>query len=331
MKYTELKKRLEEEGVQSVYLFEGEEGYFRAGGSEMICSRFALDKTLDYASFDGSQLKGDKIKALVSAVEAFPFLSEKRVVKATEFYPTEKEYDLYLKKLFENPPPTSVLMIVNATKGKKDSAKLSEKPNVEYVDCAKSDEETIKKWLTITAKRAGVYIDTVTAKTLVNYCVLDMSRISKETEKLLTYCKSKGLSRITDDLVDELVYPDAEYKIYELSGALSRKNYSEFMKIGAELKSKGFDELSLLSSLCYHFRDLYDCAITVGSDKETAASLSLREFAVKKNREHVGKIGAEKALSYYQKLNELIGGVKSGLYTPVSAWKTAVAELLFNK
>lgn len=331
MKYTELKKRLETDGVKSVYLFEGEEGYFRAGGVGMICSKFTLDKTLDYASFDGSLLKGDKIKVLVSAVEAFPFLSEKRVVKVTEFYPTDKEYDAYLKPLFENPPFSSVLIIVNSTKGKKETAKLSEKPGVEFVDCAKADEETIKKWLTVTAKRAGVYIDGVTCKMLVNYCTLDMSRISKETEKLLAYCASKGLNRITDEMVDEIVYPDAEYKIYELSGALSRKNYAEFMKISLELKSKGFDELSLLSSLCYHFRDLYDCAVTVGNDRETAASLSLREFAVKKNREHAAKIGKEKALEYYRTLNELIGGVKSGLYAPVSAWKTAVADLLFNK
>lgn len=331
MKYAELKKRLEEDGVKSVYLFEGEEGYFRAGGSEMICSRFTLDKTLDFASFDGSQLKGDKIKSLVSAVEAFPFLSEKRVVKVTEFYPTEKEYDAYLKGLMENPPSSSVLIIVNSTKGKKESAKLSEKPNVELVDCAKADEETIKKWITITAKRAGVYIDGVTSKTLANYCVLDMSRISKETEKLLTYCACKGLNRITDEMVDELVYPDAEYKIYELSGALSRKNYSAFMKISTELKSKGFDELALLSSLCYHFRDLYACAVTSGSDKEVAAALSLRDFAVKKNREHVRALGEEKALYYYGKLNELIGNIKSGLVTITSAWKNAVVELFFQK
>ncbi len=331
MKYTELKKSLEEDGVRPIYLFEGEEGYFRAGGVETVCSRFTLDKTLDYASFDGGQLKGDKIKSLVAAVEAFPFLSEKRVVKVTEFYPTEKEYDGYLKGLFESPPQTSVLFIVNSAKGKKDGAKLSEKPNVTFVDCNRADGETVKKWIYVTAKRAGVYADGVTCGKIADSCVLDMSRISKETEKLLTYCRAKGLNRISDELVDEIVYPDAEYKIYELSGALARKNYSAFCKIALDLKSKGFDELALLSSLCYHFRDVYDCAVTTGSDKETAALLSLREFAVKKNREQAGKMGKERAKECYSSLYSLIGGVKSGAYTPVSAWKTAIARLFFGE
>ena len=331
MKYTELKKRLDEDGVRPIYLFEGEEGYFRAGGVESVCSRFVLDKTLDYASFDGGQLKGDKLKSLISAVEAFPFLSEKRVVRVTEFYPTEKEYDGYLKGFFDNPPQSSVLLIVNSVKGKKDGAKHSEKPNVTYVDCGRADEETIKKWIYVTAKRAGVYADGVTCGKIADSCVLDMSRISKETEKLLTYCRVKGINRITDELVEEIVYPDSEYKIYELSGALARRNYSAFCKIAQDLKSKGFDELALLSSLCYHFRDVYDCAVTTGSDKEAAALLSLREFAVKKNREQAVRMGEKRAKECYSSLYSLISGVKSGAYTPVSAWKTAIVELFFGE
>lgn len=329
MKYTELKKRLDEYGVEPVYFFEGEEGYFRAGGANAVCARLNLDKTLDYASFDGATLKGDKINSLVSAASAFPFLSEKRVVKVTEFYPTEKEYENYLAKFFASPPTTSVLIVVNATKGKKDCAKLAEKPNVTYVDCARADEETVKKWIYVTAKRAGVYVDGVTCGKLASYCTTDMSRISKETEKLLSYCSCNGLNRITDELVDEIVYPDAEYKIYELSGALSRKNYTAFVKIANDLKAKGFDELALLSSLCYHFRDLYDCATTKGTNGEAAAALSLREFAVKKNREQAAKIGAETALERYRLLYEKIAGVKSGARTPSAAWKTTVAELFF--
>lgn len=41
--------------------------------------------------------------SLVRAAESFPFLSEKRLVKAVDFYPTEKEYESYLKSYFENP------------------------------------------------------------------------------------------------------------------------------------------------------------------------------------------------------------------------------------
>lgn len=330
MKYVELKKHLEERGILPIYLFEGEEGYFLDGGTKMLLSRFSLDKTLDYASFDGATLKGEKIKSLVSAAEAFPFLSEKRVVRVTEFYPTEKEYESFLKKYFENPSPSSLLIIVNSQKGKKDAAKLSGKANVTSVDCSRADEDTVKKWIYLTAKRAGVYADGIVCDRIASYCTGDMSRISKETEKLLSYCTGRGETKITDELVDAIVYPDAEYKIFELSSALSRKNYSAFSKIVADLLSKGNDELSLLSSLAYHFKSLYETSVSRGSDKEIALALGMKEYAVKKSREQATRLGRERALSSYLLLYDFVSGVKNGTYTPQSALKTATASLFFD-
>ena len=330
MKYVDLKKHLLENGVAPVYLFEGEEGYFRNNGEKLVCAPLRLDKTLDYASLDGSILKGDKIKTLLSSVCAFPFLSEKRVVKVTEFYPTEAEYEKYLKELFENPPQSSVLLIVNRAKAKKEQAKLSSKPNVTVVDCSKSDEETVKKWIFLTAKNAGVYIDPVTCGKIAGYCSIDMARISSETEKLLTYAQAKGLNRISDQVVDEIVYPDSEYKLYELSGALSVKNYSAFVTITEELQSKGFDELSLLSSLCYHFKSLHECSVFLGNDKQTADALGMKEYAVKKSREQARKLGKDKPKEYYAYLYRTRSDIKSGVYTPSSALKKVTARLFFG-
>ena len=55
-----------------------------------------------------------------------------------------------------------MLLIVNSAKPKTGGAQLSKKTNVTYVDCSKADEETIKKWIYVTCKRAGVYADGVT-------------------------------------------------------------------------------------------------------------------------------------------------------------------------
>ena len=104
MKYVEFKKFTDENGAQPIYLFEGEEGYFREKGEGILKARFLQEPTLDYASFDGGALKGEKLKALADAVYAFPFVSQKRIVRVTEFYPTEKDYEGYVRPIFENPP-----------------------------------------------------------------------------------------------------------------------------------------------------------------------------------------------------------------------------------
>lgn len=330
MKYVDFKKFTDENGAQPVYLFEGEEVYFREKGEAMLKARFLQEPTLDYASFDGSTLKGDKITALVDAVNCFPFISEKRFVRVLEFYPSDKDFDLYLKELFEAPPKDSILLIVNSAKGKAGTASLAKKPNVTYVDCSRSDEETIKKWIFITCKRAGVYADGVTCGKLASYCVYDMARIAKETEKLLGYCEAEKIERLTDEIVEGLVYPDADYKIYELANALARKNYSTYMKVIKELSTRGFNETLLLSSLASYFKNLYETSLCRGGDKEVAAALGIKEYAARKNREQAAKFGKEQLLELYDAVYGAISSIKCGEIAPASALKMVTAKLFFE-
>jgi len=329
LKYIDFKKFTDEQGAQTIYLFEGEDAYFRGKGEELLKTRYVQETTLDFAAFDGTALKGDGIKELVDAWNSFPFISEKRMVRVTEFYPTEKEYEQYLKPLFENPPQGGMLVIVNGAKPKTGSAALAKKPNVTHVDCGKADEETIEKWIRITCKREGVFADGVTCAKISAYCVQDMSRIAGEIEKLLCYCQAKGLDKLTDETVDLLVYPDAEYKMYELANTIYRKNLGAYMKIANDLMTKGYNELSLLSSLASYFRTLYETSLIKGGDKEVAAALGIKEYAAKKKREEAAKFG-DKLLSIYDAVYSAISDSKCGKITFPSAWKTVTTRLFFG-
>ena len=331
MKYVDFKKFTDENGAQPIYLFEGEEVYFREKGEALLKAKFLQEPTLDYATFDGDALKGDKINALTDAVRCFPFVSERRVVRVTEFYPTDKDFETYVQPLFDDPPKDSILIISNGGKGKSGTATLAKKNNVTFVDCARSDEETIKKWIYLTCKRAGLYADGVTCGKLAAYCAFDMSRISKETEKLLGYCGSSGVERLTDEIVEELVSPDAEYKIYELANALARKNYSTYMRVIKDLSTRGYNETSLLSSLASYFKGLYETSLCKGGDKEVAAALGIKEYAARKNREQAAKFGKETLLELYNAVYGAISDIKCGIITPPSALKTVTAKLFFEK
>ncbi len=331
MKYVDFKKFTDENGAMPVYLFEGEEVYFRERGEALLKSLFLQEPTLDFAAFDGAALKGDKLKNLADAWNCFPFVSAKRVVRVSEFYPTEKEFEFYLAPLFQDPPQDGMLIICNESKGKAGTAALAKKPNVTYVDCGRSDEETIKKWIYVTCKRAGVYADGITCGKIASYCAFDMSRISKETEKLLAYCEATGAERLTDELVDELVFPDSEYKIYELANAIARKNYSLYMRIVGDLTTQGYNETALLSALASYFKGLYETSVSKGSDKEVAAALGIKEYAAKKNREQAAKFTKTALIGLYEKIYGAISAVKCGEWTPDGALKTVTATLFFEK
>ena len=330
MKYVDFRKFTDEHGAMPIYLFEGEEVYFSSKGEALLKSRFVSQPLLDYAVFDGTALKGDKLSSLTDAVNSFPFMSEKRLVRVTELYPTEKEFETYLQPLFENPPTSSILLIINSGKGKTGTQALAKQKNVTFVDCGKADEETIKKWIYLTTKKAGIYADGVTCGLLAAYCNYDMSRVSMETEKLLQYCAAVGAQRLTDEIVQENVAPESEYKIYELTNAVSRKNYAEFVTILQDFLQKNVEIVSLLSMLGNYFKALYEVKLMRGTDASIAAELGLKEFAVKKNREQAAKFTGEELFAYYDAIFQSVSAIKCGELTPNAALKQITARIFLG-
>ena len=166
---------------------------------------------------------------------------------------------------------------------------------------------------------------------LAAYCALDLARVSKETEKLLFCCEAEGLTKITDEMIETHVAPENEYKSYELTNAVSRKNYGEFVKIMQEFTAKSTDILAVLSMLANHFKALYEVSVAKGSDKEVALALGVKEFVVKKNREHAAKFTKARLLSCYQLIYAAVSGVKCGELTLSAALKKVTAEIFFEE
>jgi len=321
LKYTLLKKSLAEK-VEPIYLLQGEEAYFRDKGTEMFMG-LITEPSLNYSAFDGAFIKNNP-KDFISAVYAFPFMSEKRLIKVSDFTPTEKEFER-VEEVFINPCPSTILLIVNSSAGK--GADLKKKPNVTYVDCSKADEEDVVKWIYITLKRAGIYADSALCRTIGEYCVMNMARVAAECEKLILYAGDKGKLTLAD--VDEVVYKDSDYKIYELTGAVARGNYSAFCTIAAELMQKGFDPLSIISSLTYYYKNLYDSLCLTCSDAEAAKKLGAKEYAVKKNRQTARAMGKEKIKRYIDLFYSAAADIKSGKMSPDSAFKLITAKIFF--
>ena len=175
MKFTELKKFIEG-GGSGAYLLCGDDAYFLSHAEEMLKKAYVQMPELNYASFEGETLKGQGIKRLTDALCAFPFMAEKRVVKVSEFYPSESDYEKYLKPFMADFPPTAVLIIVN-TQSKKGAADLKRKSGIAYVDCGKADEEEVTRWIYLTLKRAGVAAGAEVCMNIAKYCLFNMARV----------------------------------------------------------------------------------------------------------------------------------------------------------
>ena len=328
MKYVDFRKFTDENGAQPIYVFEGEEVYFREKGEALLKAKFVQQPILDYVAFDGSALKGERLSALAAAASSFPFASQKRMVKVSELYPTEKEYEQYLQPIFENPTPSVILLISNTVKEKSGGVSLSKAPNATFVDCGRADEETIKRWIYLTMKKAGVVADGMTCDLIAAYCNYDMARIAMETEKLLLCAESDGVSRLTDEMVRLNVHPETEYKIYELTNAISRGDYAGFTRILQDLTAKTADIIPTLSMVAGYFKGLYEVRLMKGTPAAIAAALSMKEYAVRKSKEQAAKFTPEQLLAYYTSVYEAIAAVKRGELTPSAAVQSVSARVM---
>ncbi len=324
MKFLDFAKKIKE-GIDPVYLVEGDEGYFRERVVDTLREQRITQPSLNDLRVEGDGLKGEKLVALCDTLSTLPFLSEYRMVRVYEFYPTEKDFEI-LKGYLEKPCPSTLLLIVNRGK-KTGTVDLKRKAGVTYIDCNRESEEIVGKWLFGTARRRGLSMDADVVQRMVRYCNNDCARMVRELDKLALLAGEGG--RITAQMIEEQVVKDVEYKIYELTQAASRRSFATFSEIMYDLMAKGFDEHALLAALTSHYRTLCEVAYMQGSDAEIAAELSIKPYAVQKNREQANRMGKERVKRFYLALYELSSGAKSGVYYKEGALYSAIAKIFF--
>ncbi len=326
MKFVQLAKALSE-GLDPVYLVDGEETYFRDHAVQSIARACALNMpALNDVRVEGETLKGDRLVSFKSDLFALPFLDEKRLVRVYDFYPTERDWEV-LRSYVEKPCESTVLVIVNGGK-KANTADLKRKKGLTVVDCSRESEDVLTKWLFGMFRRKGLSADGDALSLMVRYCNFDAARMAKECEKLFFLLGEGG--KVTADIVGEHIAKDVEYKIYELTQAAARKNGSAFNEILHDLLEKGFDEYAVLSALTSHYRTLCDLSAMRLSDAEAAKVLGVKPYSVQKNREAAARIGKERVRELYEGLYALSCGAKSGLYSAKGAVFCATAKIFFG-
>lgn len=324
MKFTELKNDIKN-GRRQIYLFEGDDAYFRASAEKQVKDAFLQTPELNFTAFEGERCKGAALADLISALEVFPFMSDCRIVKATEFYPSDAEYEKYLKPLFENFPDTALLMIINSRSSK--GCDLKRKKCVAYFDCNKADRETVARWAYLTMKKAGVSSSAEACEAIADYCLSDMARVSREVEKLIEWGKG---SLVTKADVDELVYKDADFRVYQMTGAVSRGDYAAFTEICRDLVAKGYDANAVIASLLNHFKNLLTVLVSDKPQAELAGMLKMKDFVLAKTRQQAKAMGRERLLRLIDALYSLSADLKGGVITSAGALESAFANVFFG-
>ena len=315
MKFADFKSSLNKK-VESIYLIEGEDAYFRSRAVSLIKNIVPdslIDLNINYF------LENYKAQDIIESCICMPFMSDYRVVIVYEYYPKASDYDKNLKKYFDDPNPQTILVFVNSKK-----SELSDKQLV-LIDCNKEDQHVLNKWVNVMFKNEGVNVDNAAVNLLIEYCLHDMARINTEIKKLCAYAQGSTVDIMTVEL---LVKKDTDFQIYELTDAISKKDATLALNILESLLEK--NDVSyinlVLMSLYSAYKRMFLIKTTNLSDLELSNLFKIKEYAVKMLRRQTVNFDKD----YLEASVKLIAKTESDFKTGNMNVNLAIRFIVYN-
>lgn len=254
--------------------------------------------------------------AVINACEVLPMGDNYRVILVKNIEKISENDKKLLISYLNNPSPSSILVFFDFY------GKLGSVKNVQTVDCNKFDKALLTNIVAREVERKNKQISGEAIEKLIDYCGCSMTRIVSELDKLVYYDLDNPL--ITAPLVEKMVTRDDEVVIYELTEALGQKNGDKAIKCLEKLKKEG-----IFGLITNHFRRLFFIAISNLPDNELANLLSVKEYAIKKQRAQVKNFSIKQLKKIYALLEEVDYLIKSGAMLQENALSYLILSILY--
>ncbi|MBE5735334.1 MAG: DNA polymerase III subunit delta [Clostridiales bacterium] len=320
MKFEELKKSLVNSKSYN-YLLEGKDMFLLDNAYRLIYESLHIEMPeLNEIKFKDVEID---FNLVVSSLNTPAVFSDSKVVYVdlSSKYVKVKNIDL-LKEYLSEKEFYNVLVIRVADNA--DALKGVNTSIFEDVDCNSISREVAIKLLAIEAKKYGKNIASDAINNLLEYTNSDLATCMNEINKLANY--SQGDITVKD--VDAIVTKTLDYKIYELTEALAKKNVAKVYEILTDLKHKKNGYMGLIGLIYTHFRRLLHVSITKLSIAEYADLFGIKEYPVKKCIEQSRSFKPKKLKEINDMCTKLEYQVKTSQITPINAVDMLVLEIL---
>ncbi len=292
-----LKSRLKN-GLATCYILSGDDYELYTRAFNMIYRRTEMNlPDFNLVKFDDDTYS---MVAVINACEILPMGDNYRVILVKNVAKLGENDKKMLNSYLENPSPTSILIFFD-TNGKLDSIK-----NAQLVDCNRFDKNMLSQVVVSEIEKRGKKISAEAVDKLIDYCGGYLTRIVSELDKLIYYDLENSL--ITASLVEKLTARDDEVVVYELTNALGQKDGDKAITCLEKLKK----DSATFRLIAEHFRRLFYISMTDMSDAELAGLLSVKEYAIKKQRAQGRNFSTIQLKKIYELVEEVDYMIKSG-------------------
>ena len=259
---------------QPVYVLMGEEPFFIDKITDLLIENVLEEEERD---FNQIIMYGVDVDAatIINAARRFPMMSKYQLVVVRE---AQLVHDIELLTNYVKNPLQSTVLVVNYKYKNLDSRRKSlaaavEKAGVLF-ESKKVPDYKMPGFITSLMQQRSISIDPKAAQMLSDFLGNNLSRLSKELDKLALALPEEASRRITPELVEQNVGISKEYNNFELIKAIATKDILKANRIAQyfEKNQKNNPIQMTLPVIFNYFSNLMICYYT--KDKSEAGLMT---------------------------------------------------------
>lgn len=317
--------------ISPFYFLFGEEPYYIDKISQFIEKNVLTEEE---KGFNQMVLYGKDVSIddIVANAKRYPMMAERQVVIVKEAQDLSRTIE-QLVDYAENPQPTTVIVICFKYKKldkRKKLYKSVQKHGVLF-ESKKLYENQVSEWIRNILNSKGYSISHKASLLLVENLGTDLSRISKELDKLTLVLPKE--SQITPDHIEEHIGISKDYNNFELKKAIGERDVLKASKIIHYFSQNPKDNPFILTvSLLYNFFSqlLQYHGLTDHSPKNVASALRINpyfvgEYQIAAKNYHMKKVSA--IISHLREMDLKGKGVGANALPPSDLLKELLSKI----
>ena len=270
--YLKFKQDIADNTLGQAYLLYGEETYLREHYRGLAVKKL-VPEAFSAFNFHREEGKDMTVQRLTELLEAMPMMADRTVVQVTDwdlFKLSEEAREGLIALLAELPDYCCLLLVYDQIEYKPNRTmkKLCKALDtyVTAVRFAVQDRKDLVEWVGRRFRALGKQIGRQETEHLIFTCGSLMCGLIPEIEKVAAYAKGP---QITLEDIQAVATPILEAKVFDMTGAVSRREFDRAAEILGDLLQLQEEPIVLLAAMGKELRRLYTAraALDAGLDK----------------------------------------------------------------
>ncbi|NWG12068.1 MAG: DNA polymerase III subunit delta [Acidobacteria bacterium] len=302
---TSLEQQLRRGKVRPVYLFLGPEDYLVKRALDLFRRTIVGEELLAFnlVSFEAGSADMSEV---FGAARTMPMMAGRRLVILKQIEELPAEARSVLTAYLDRPSECSVLVLTAADIDRRTTFFKVLQEKTEILECPRLKRPEIERWAAGYIRSLGFRISSPALSRLLDTVGADLQMLASEMEKITLLA---GADRsIPDSAVDELAASTRHRGIFELTGAIGRRDVRTALRVLGSLLDAGESPIGIAAMMARHYRQVIVAREMLDGRKsrqEISAATQVPQFALDEFIRQARALDSGTAKRLYVRLAEM--------------------------